>query len=227
MKAVIWGTVGAIAVRVITTLAVVALLKDPRVEACRRSAVDLDRLQTTGRGRGGASRAGECCADRHLLVRPSHHHHRGCRDGLGQRTRSGGRCSWQLPSCSVGIAHQHPDHGVGKYARPADCRSLSHDHLSGGRSAGMDRRGNDRGRAVGPGFSRGRELPWASPGWNGLSTLRWWAVSSSGVGCTSALPPLAGQKDRGSRTRLFGRGRSRDPLSTRQSDRTVTRNETD
>jgi len=104
-KAIIWGTVGAIVIRALATLAVVWLLRIPGLLLVGGLILIWISLKLLVQDE----------SKRFTRLSNLDDHRRGYGHGSGQCDR-GRRCSsWRLFACRDRLDHQRSDHGVGKY----------------------------------------------------------------------------------------------------------------
>ncbi len=153
-RVILWGTAGAIAVRVAMTLVVVWLLKIPGLAAAGGLLlvwIAYRLLVHTDTGDTGERSSPH---GRRLLGRDADHRRRRRCHGSGQCPGRGRRRSGKLGAGDTGAADQHTDRRVGQHSHAALDPALPGHHLPRRRRAGLDRSHDDRGRASHPGPSR-------------------------------------------------------------------------
>ena len=138
-RAIAWGAVGAVGVRIVLTAAVVWLLQIPGLLAVGGALLVWIAWKLLIPEESAADRSAR--AGRHWFLERDAHGDRGrCADGPGQRAGGGRRLARQLVAGGAGPGDQRADRDVGQHDCAQDRRALAGCGVPGRGRAGVDRR---------------------------------------------------------------------------------------
>ena len=145
-RAIVWGAVGAVAVRSSDDGDRRLAAEGTGAAGRRRRGAGLDRLSAAA-ARCRQGRVAWPGGD-HVLGRDAHDRDRRCRDGSRQRAGGCRGGAWQLPAGGRRARHQRADRGVGQHDRAEAGRPLSRRRLFRRCGAAVDGGPHDRQRTA-------------------------------------------------------------------------------